>query len=348
MSFQHDADPKPDYLQSIQNAVAESRDLQNLLSAAVGELVPQNRATQLDRLRTALEQRTPPERWISDPELAAWLPLVLRYNDRQSERDWNSAQVRALLSPAVGVRYSWLRRWLYPIFVLLATVLVMVFLSLTVLPVFDRMFQEFDLHLPTPTKWVLAIGEAISGRNSAYSGVMIVCIALLACVLVGASWLMHRWQDFKPLGVWLVGRSPQLAAMARWTSTLAELLAIRTPLSEAIRIAGLASRHPLYGNRSQQLARELSEPSRTLSQIAPPRSLSRMAWTALTAGQGGQPSIPMLRQVADLYCEQSQTREKERSAMLAPLMIVCLGCVIGLVIIALFMPLISLITALSN
>jgi type IV pilus assembly protein PilC len=299
-------------------------------------------------LKTALEQRIPPERWISDPELASWLPLVLRYSDRHSERDWNSAQIRELLSPAVGVQFSWLRRWLYPIFVLLATVLVMVFLSVTVLPVFDKMFSEFGLHLPTPTRWVLAVGEGISGRNSVYTGGMLAGIAISFCVLLGASRLLYRWQSITPIGAWLVGRSPQLAAMARWTSTLAELLAIRAPMNEAMRIAGLASRHPLYSERSQQLARELSEPSRTLAQIPVPRCLSRMAWTALTAGHGGQPSVPMLRQVADLYCEQSQAREKERSAMLAPLMIVCLGCIVGLVIIALFMPLISLVTALSN
>ena len=68
---------------------------------------------------------------------------------------------------------------------------------------------------------------------------------------------------------------------------------------------------------------------------------------ALSAGTDGGPSIPLLRQLAAIYSDRSRNRSQLSSGFNSSIMVAVIGALVGFVILALFMPLFSLITALS-
>ena len=56
----------------------------------------------------------------------------------------------------------------------------------------------------------------------------------------------------------------------------------------------------------------------------------------------------MLYKIADVYDEEVNVLVESLISLLEPLMIVVLGCIIGTIVIALFMPLIKLLEGLSK
>ena len=55
----------------------------------------------------------------------------------------------------------------------------------------------------------------------------------------------------------------------------------------------------------------------------------------------------MLYKVADVYDEEVAVLTETLTSLMEPILIICLGCVVGFIVVALFMPLISLIQNLT-
>ena len=55
----------------------------------------------------------------------------------------------------------------------------------------------------------------------------------------------------------------------------------------------------------------------------------------------------MLYKVADVYDEEVAVLTEALTSLMEPILIICLGCMVGFIVIALFMPLISLIQNLT-
>jgi type IV pilus assembly protein PilC len=56
----------------------------------------------------------------------------------------------------------------------------------------------------------------------------------------------------------------------------------------------------------------------------------------------------MLNKIADIYDEEVDVLVESLISLLEPIMIVCLGLIVGTIVIALFMPMISLLEGLSG
>jgi type II secretory pathway component PulF len=332
----------------IAQAVRDSTSLQELLRSSTQDFGRAVQTQPVRKLLSALESQTPAERWVSDPELASLLPIVLRFSDRQETRDWNCAQLRGLMTQPENRRLLFLRQWSYPLFVAALSIGALVVLSLTIIPIFGKMFQDFELRLPRATQWIMAISDALSGRDPRSLIIFLAILGVLWFLAGGFGWLLHRWQSISFFGYWIAGSRCQLSAMARWTSTLAELLAIDVPLSESLRIAGIASKHPFYRSQSKLLSIASVNGVSPLATSPIARSFSSTALHALTAAHDGKPSIPLLRQIADIYWERCERSRSSGNGWLGPLAIFCLGFIVGFVVLALFMPLISLVTSLSS
>jgi type IV pilus assembly protein PilC len=73
-----------------------------------------------------------------------------------------------------------------------------------------------------------------------------------------------------------------------------------------------------------------------------------MLLSAAKVGTNGQPNLRVLEQVAALYRSRSSSSQSWLDQGLGPLFVVALGGLVGFIVIALFMPLISLVTSLSG
>ena len=229
---------------------------------------------------------------------------------------------------------------MYPAFVMVAAVGILIVLMIFVVPTFMNMFNELGSSLPLPTQllviactavrsywWVVLVGLAAGG----------VLLKLFLQTLPG-----RRLIDRLSLHVPVMGSLVERLLISRFARTLGTLLAsgvpILTPL-ETVRatVTNLVIDDALQDvERSLKVGETLARPME-LSGVFPPL-VTRMIALGEETGQLDQ----MLMQVADSYEEEVEVQLAGLTQLLEPLLILFVGGVVGFIVIAMFLPLLSL------
>ena len=197
----------------------------------------------------------------------------------------------------------------YPLIIVGMAILVVSLLSAMVVPLFAAMFADFGMQLPAATRAVISLAEFMA---TAW-GPLLVAAALIA------------------IGRWLViTRSPRGARAAEtFTRSLASLTAAEIPRGDAIELAAAAARV-------------------RLATAAMPARRGPMTTAALQA-LSYEPKAASVLLVAIAECHRDRGRGGLSTTqwLIGPVAIGVVGIFVGFIVIALFMPLISLVSALS-
>ena len=338
---------RPEFYQSIDAALTHRTKLANAIEAFAVETNSRQVGKDIREFVIALRGDATTEQFVGEGSKAVWLPLLLRgfaaHGSTEAFR-----QILSDVTFAEENRRSKWRTFAYPLVIFGSAILMFVFLSITVIPTFEKMFREFELKLPFATRSVLSMSRPIREQP------FLTCLSILAALVVvwGLRRLFHwirremEWNWF--FGSLSTGSTGNVKAMARFTSTLAELLNIGAPLQEAILIAGRSSQSTQFRHASRVLSRDIGTSEKFRYDSAVAHNFPSLVVQALEAGPNGGPSIALLRQVSNIYFDRVRLRFSWSEGFLAPLSIIGIGLCIGYVVIAIFMPLISLITGLSG
>jgi type IV pilus assembly protein PilC len=286
--------------------------------------------------------------WLNDPRLAAMLPMVLRAADSPGDLSHLEPWYRLLLARPTGL-IDFLRRFYYPLSVALAAMLVLYFLAVSVIPTFKQMFMEFELRLPPLTLLVLKVSDFISNYPIGLIATVLTGIGLLVGMVKLFFYMLDRWEGNDLILALRRGTKQSLGSMARWTGTLSELLRIGTPVGRAILVAGLASQRPWLNDQSQQLASAHKiYPEKPWPVLPGANSFSASSIQALELDRQGEPGAPILRELAQSYAIRYSGRPGFYLNWLSPILLVFVGFLVFLIVVALFSPLLSLISSLSG
>jgi type II secretory pathway component PulF len=240
------------------------------------------------------------------------------------------------------LRRQWWRTLAYPLFVGGIAVAVMVALSIFVIPIFRDIFTSFGLKLPGFTQFVFAVAEWItSGR-----------LLIAAIGLIGAVILLRAVARLLPQAVreWfgdrfgtLLGRS---TALARFSQFLADLLEAEFDIPTALRIAGFATDSPRIRRAARRLASDLAAGGgMTLHAYRP--FLSATVIHVLRADLPTGSRVRLLAEISSCHADRGSRHLSWTHGVVQPLAICVVALVVGATVIALFLPLISLIQGLS-
>jgi type IV pilus assembly protein PilC len=305
---------------------------------------------------------------------------------------------------------------IYPIAVVTIALLILVGIMMYIVPTFKKMFDEFDLKLPSITLLLVAMSDYV------------VKYWFLLILIPVAYWLLAKLIcKFKQgrmgfdqyiIKLPVFGSLVEKNILARTTRTLGTLVSSGVPILEALNItretAGNAQFERIFSKISDAI-REGDVISKPMKENSVPgfHPMAAFFWVlmgsfpgimvlsvALTAGRTGEGSAKgatdgllqigagitvigivmallgymikmkqrviddlvvnmvdvgeetgeldtMLYKVADTYDEEVHVMTEGLTRLIEPLLIVFLGISVGFIVIALFMPLISLITSLS-
>ena len=338
---------RPEFYERIDAALERRDKLASAIEALSSELDSKQVSPDVRNLLVTLRGTPTAEQFVQDASKAAWLPILLRGLSSETSRE----ELQQIMSDVTIATESRRNRWrnsAYPLVVGGSAILLFVFLSLTVIPTFQEMFREFQLRLPWSTKAVLATSSFINARPFFF------CVLLLALTL--AAWSLNRIFSLCMRAVetsWLLGslvsgNSESVKAMGRFTSTVAELLCIGAPLKEAIVIAGRASQNLRFRNVSATISREMGAEGKFKKDSVVAHNFPSLVIHAFQAAPNGSPSIELLRHLSTIYFDRVRQRYSWSTGMMGPLSILGVGLCVGVVVVALFMPLFTLITSLSG
>ena len=267
---------------------------------------------------------------------------------RQLELAADSGDLQTVL-PALAVQESTrhdirrqvLTTLLYPVSMLLFSLLLAGMACLLVIPEFDDLYGEFELTLPASTQVLLAISAAFPILVG--GGLALVAVLAVLWMMPGTKRFMH----------WLATATPLLGRLWIWIGhqslceQLAAYLAVQTPLPTALR--GVAC-----GLSDRNLARTVNRLA-TATEEGAPLSLAMdrsmhieqpLTTTVYWAEQ--QNSLPVsLAESAKIYREQIDHQVAFLQRVTPPCLLLTIGWSAFLIVSVLLMPLLSLINGLT-
>lgn len=273
----------------------------------------------------------------------SWLPLLVTgFNSESSTQ--RLSDLISYASRESRNRSQRRRLFAYPLALLALGLVITTFLSVIALPTFDDMFHDFELKLPTPTLTVLFVADQVRFH---FARTLLVVMVVTGAVYGFARLWTHFAMTTRLFGRFTSGNTANVSVMSSLTSQLAELLSIDLSLSDALWVAGQSCQHYHFRNVTEQLSRDAHDNVKSLRDSPVAHNLPVNVIHALETGPGDQPNIKLLRELSAMYGDRASQRMDWSSGALAQLAIVMVGLVVGYVVIALFMPLVSMVSSLS-
>jgi len=265
-----------------------------------------------DEAQAARALEADPDTWI--PLLAA-APPGATTGDGVAEGRFLRRAVEVALRDEEDVR--WWRPAIYPLVVLLLALGTAGILAAIVTPVFQSLMTDFGQQMPLITRAVLALGGWV---RSAWWIVAAATVGLfVARILTGEWWLLGKGLP----GSWFV-RSGRFARHA------ADLLAAGVPADASV-----------------AAARRAVDPRAVSTPDGLPRWLSTTVAYALGAEVSAETRVRMLRRIADCHDLRLAAWRSWVLWCLGPLTVCLTGLFVLLLVLALFMPLVKLLSDLS-
>ena len=145
----------------------------------------------------------------------------------------------------------------------------------------------------------------------------------------------------------LLGKIFQKTVIARTCRTLGTLIASGVPILEALIIARDTAGNAVFARAFDSIYSAIREGESIAVPLKQTRIVDDMVVNMVDVGEETGALDEMLFKVADVYEEEVEVLVDALVNLLEPLMVVVLGAIVGFIVVALFMPLIKLITDLT-
>ncbi len=233
----------------------------------------------------------------------------------------------------------------YPAVVMTFAVVVVLAMLLFVVPIFAGMFPT-GMELPLPTKIVLAISNSIRKYGLLYALAFTIFGVGLRIFIAGEAG-RKLWDSFK-FRLPLVGLLIKKTVIARFSRTLATLLAGGIPVLQALDAAGPASGSRQVAEVIKGAAEGIHEGQSIAAPLEKSSFFPPMLVDMVRVGEETGRLSTLLGKVADFYEEEVATMTKGLTSMLEPVLLITIGIVTGGIVISIYLPIFSVVTSLGR
>lgn len=251
----------------------------------------------------------------------------------------------ALASAAAGMESDLkLRRTIkgamvYPIVVLGIAVLASVVMLVFIVPVFASIFEGLDAELPAPTQALVMLSDAI----------VIAAIPLLVAIIAFALWWRKHRHDLKVreaveprlLKAPLVGSLMRKLAIARFTRSLSTMVSCGVALARALEVVGPTSGNIVIEKAAAQAGESVRGGESFAESLQRTGVLPSLVVQMVTVGEDAGDLDGMLKHVADFYDDEVMKGTEALTSALEPLLLVLIGGIVGGMLLALYMPILT-------
>jgi type IV pilus assembly protein PilC len=235
----------------------------------------------------------------------------------------------------------------YPIVVMCMAVGILMFLMIFIIPKFAEIFSDLleGEALPGLTLFVMGASNMLVHRLPVVIiGVVafVILIKLMSRTTVGR-YVLDKFKLRMPVFGPLVSKT----AIARFTRTLGTLMSSGVPVLQALNIVRDTAGNEVIARGVSQIHDAVKEGENMAPPIEATKIFPPMVISMVQVGEESGELPEMLMKIADSYDEEVDNTVAGLTSIIEPLLIVFLAVVVGTIVIALFLPLISIIGKMS-
>lgn len=235
----------------------------------------------------------------------------------------------------------------YPIIVLLIAILIMAFLLVFIVPKFEAIFADMlgGKPLPALTQFVIATSNLV--KDNIVLLVVGVAVAIFAIKLIGRTPKGAAFFDMVLLRSPLFGDLIKKSSISRFSRTLGTLVTSGVPILQALIITRETAGNQVISDAISKVHDAVKEGESIVAPLDASGVFPPMVISMIDVGEETGQLPEMLLKVAEVYDDEVDNAVAGLTSLLEPIMIVFLAVVVGTIVIALFMPLISIISGMQ-
>lgn len=231
---------------------------------------------------------------------------------------------------------------IYPAVVVTMAALITVLLLVKVVPTFAGIYTSFNKELPGMTQALINLSNLMQHN----------LLGLIAGIVIFGFLLNRAYQtdtgrlyiDSFVLKMPIFGDIIRKVAIARFSRTLSILLQTGVPILESFDIVGKSSGNRVIEGVIETVKVNVAEGESIAAPLLKSGVFPPMVTRMISIGEKSGQLEKMLTKIADFYDDQVDTAVNGLTSIIEPLIIGVLGIVVGFIVIALFMPIISITT----
>jgi len=333
------------------------------LSTLVGAGLPMLRAINVlirqernPRLRSALEQiadaiqsgSTLAEALAQHPRIFSRLYVnMVRAGEVGGVLDQVLDRLAEYLEKSQRIRSKVISAMIYPVVVLVMASGILTFLMVVIIPKFEEIFADLleGAEMPPLTRFVLNTSKAFASNMAWVVGVVVAVVILMR--LLRMTQRGRHMVDMFRLHIPLFGQLARKTAIARFSRTLGTLMSAGVPVLQALNIVRDTAGNEVIARAIGAVHDSVKEGESMAAPMESAAVFPPMVVSMVEVGDETGRLPEMLMKIAERYDEEVDTTVAGLTSIIEPVLIIFMAVVVGTIVIALFLPLISIIGKLS-
>lgn len=235
---------------------------------------------------------------------------------------------------------------IYPTVVLIVAIAVVIAMLTFVIPSFEDMFQQLGTELPGITKAVVAASEFLQSW-------WYIVLAVVIALVLGVRWYKNTVSGqilFGSIGMKLplFGKLIIKSASSRFARTMSTLMSAGLPLIDALEITGNTMTNYHFKKALRRVRDGVISGTGLAEPLAGSGVFPAMVCHMVKIGEETGNVEEMLDKLADYYDEEVEDVTQQLMAALEPMIIILLAVVVGVIILAVMLPMMNMYEGLDN
>jgi type IV pilus assembly protein PilC len=235
----------------------------------------------------------------------------------------------------------------YPVVVMGAAFGIVLGLMLGVIPKFSAVLKDMSGgDLPAITNILISISNWIAYQYG-WAVLLFTPLAIVFILKLIRRFAIGRYiLDVVNLHMPVIGRIAYKTVVARWTRTLGTLISAGVPILEAINITADTSGNEVYSTMLRKVHNAIRQGDTFANPLRLSKTTDSLVVNMIDVGEETGDMDKMLLKIAGNFDEEVDVLVGSLMSLLEPIMIIGLGGVVGTIVIAIFLPMVKIITSL--
>ncbi len=235
----------------------------------------------------------------------------------------------------------------YPAVILVLASIILTGVFMFIIPQFKSVLEEMTDggRLPGLTRLFLSMSTNVVPFWTVIGLVIAVIVALF--VMLSASAAGRRFKESLLLKIPVIGRVYHSSMLSRLAEGLAIMVAAGSDMPVSLRLSSGATGSDKLTLESEALATQIEQGANILEAGQLCRMIPRLFLYSIQLGTQRNELQDNLYSLGQMYAEQARCGQARLQAVLLPVMLIGVGCFLAITILAMFLPMISIITSLS-
>ena len=238
---------------------------------------------------------------------------------------------------------------IYPIAVIGISIIVISIIMIVVIPAFKNIFEGLlgpGERLPWLTELVVSLSLFMAGYW------WLIAIVLGIVVFASKSWYKtekgHYFIDSMTLKLPVLGQIMRKIAVARFSRTLSTLMSSGVPILESLEITARTAGNVVISEAIHKVRSGIEQGQTFVEPLKASAVFPLMVSQMIGVGEQTGALDAMLSKIADFYEQEVDAAIANLLSLMEPAMILFLGVTIGTIVIAMYLPLFTLIGKLAG